>query len=154
LPAEHLEKKEQVQTKPEPTLFGIQRARLSAEEARLRLKTMLSDRLLSDITVEQMPHGLVLRGNLQEEMRPIYQRMLQRFDEQYESSAALIDQVSIGGTSLPFAIVQIMSGPQAHLVTAEGKRLYVGDELDGLRLTRIDDGRVVFDGERHYEVVW
>ncbi|GGM31150.1 FHA domain-containing protein [Pseudomonas asuensis] len=154
VPAERFEKNEQVQAKPELTKPGIQRIRLSAEETRLRLKTMLSDRLLSDITVEQMAHGLVLRGNLQDEMRPVYQRMLQRFDEQYESSAALVDQVSVGGTTLPFVIVQIMSGPQAHLVTAQGKRLYVGDELDGLRLTRIDDGRVVFDGERHYEVVW
>jgi type III secretion protein D len=154
LPTEHFEQNEQVHTKHEPATPNTQRTRLSAEEARLRLKNMLSDRLLNDITVEQMPQGLVLRGNLQDEMRPVYQRMLQRFGEQYESSAALVDQVSVGGTTLPFVIVQIMSGPQAHLVTAEGKRLYIGDELEGLRLTRIDDGRVVFDGERHYEVVW
>ncbi|MBD1554523.1 FHA domain-containing protein [Pseudomonas typographi] len=137
-----------------PPAAGDHRTRLSAEQAQLRLKTMLSDRLLNDVTVEQTAKGLVLRGNLQEEARPVYQRMLERFEGSYQIPVALVDEVSAGGSALPFVIVQIMSGPQAHLVTADGKRLYVGDELAGLRLTRIDDGRVEFEGERHYEVRW
>jgi type III secretion protein D len=32
--------------------------------------------------------------------------------------------------------------------------LYIGDELEGLRLTRIDDKSIQFDGDRHYEVNW
>jgi type III secretion protein D len=133
---------------------GAVRTRLNAEQARLKLKTMLSDRLLSDINVEATPKGLVLTGSLQEDARPVYQRMLQRFEGSYESALPLIDEVGAGGTALPFVIVQILSGPQAHLVTADGKRLYIGDALDGLRLTRIDDGRVEFEGDRHYEVRW
>jgi type III secretion protein D len=115
---------------------------------------MLSDRLLTDVTIEQTPQGLLLQGNLQNESRLVFTRMLQRFNADYRSAVAVIDNVSAGGSSLPFAIVQIMSGPQAHLVTADGKRLYIGDELKGLRLTRIEDGRVEFEGDRHYEVSW
>lgn len=139
---------------PAVTTTGPQRPVLSVEQAKLKLKTMLSERLLTEVTIEQTAQGLVLRGNLQNEARAVYTRMLQRFDDSYQSAVALVDKVSAGGSSLPFAIVQIMSGPQAHLVTADGKRLYIGDELDGLRLTRIDDGRVEFEGERHYEVSW
>lgn len=137
-----------------PAVAASSRTRLSAEQARLKLKTMLSDRLLNDINVEATPKGLVLTGSLQEDTRAVYQRMLQRFEGSFESAVPLIDEVGAAGSALPFVIVQILSGPQAHLVTADGKRLYIGDDLEGLRLTRIDDGKVEFEGDRHYEVRW
>jgi len=143
-----------VTAKATPTVAASSRTRLSAEQARLKLKTMLSDRLLNDINVEATPKGLVLTGNLQEDSRDVYQRMLQRFEGSFESAVPLIDEVGATGSALPFVIVQILSGPQAHLVTADGKRLYIGDDLEGLRLTRIDDGKVEFEGDRHYEVRW
>jgi type III secretion protein D len=115
---------------------------------------MLSDRLLSDLTVLMTPDGLTINGSLQDESRLIYQRMLQQFNERYQSPVALIDNVSTSGNGLPFTVVHIMSGPQAHLVTREGRRLYIGDEYRGLRLTRIDDQRIEFEGDRRYEVHW
>lgn len=140
--------------KATPVMAASSRTRLSAEQARLKLKTMLSDRLLNDINVETTPKGVVLTGSLQEDTRAVYQRMLQRFEGSYDSAVPLIDEVGATGSALPFVIVQILSGPQAHLVTADGKRLYIGDALEGLRLTRIDDGKVEFEGDRHYEVRW
>ncbi|MDE1195956.1 MAG: type III secretion system inner membrane ring subunit SctD [Pseudomonas sp.] len=136
----------------EPTHKRIQLADL--EDTRRQLNTMLSDRLLSEVNVQQTPEGLALSGNLKAESRVVYQRMLQRFKDRYQSPVALIDNVSTSSNGLPFTIVQIMSGPHAHLVTADGHRLYIGDELEGLRLTRIDDKSIQFDGDRHYEVNW
>lgn len=124
------------------------------DDTRRQLNTMLSDRLLSDVNVQQTPEGLTLSGHLKPEAQLVYQRMLQRFKDRYDSPVALIDNVTASGSGLPFTIVQIMSGPNAHLVTADGHRLYIGDELAGLRLTRIDDNRIQFDGDRHYEVNW
>jgi type III secretion protein D len=126
----------------------------NVDDIKHQLDIMLSDRLLSDIYVQQTPEGLALSGNLKAESQQVYQRMLQRFKDRYDSPIALIDNVTVTNNGLPFTIVQIMSGPHAHLVTADGHRLYVGDELEGLRLTRIDDNRIQFDGERHYEVNW
>jgi type III secretion protein D len=126
----------------------------SVDDTRRQLNTMLSDRLLSDVNVQQTPEGLTLSGNLKPEAQLVYQRMLQRFKDRYDSPVALINNVTASGSGLPFTIVQIMSGPHAHLVTADGHRLYIGDELAGLRLTRIDDNRIQFDGDRHYEVNW
>jgi len=126
----------------------------SAEDTRHQLNTMLSERMLNDVSVQQTPEGMTVNGNLKEESLLVYQRMLQRFKDRYDSPVALIDNVSTSRTGLPFVIVQIMSGPHAHLVTADGHRLYIGDELQGLRLTRIDDQRIEFDGERHYELHW
>jgi type III secretion protein D len=126
----------------------------SVDDVKRQLTTMLSERLLGDVSVQQTPEGLTLSGNLKPESQLVYQRMLQRFKDRYDTPVALIDSVGAGGSGLPFTIVQIMSGPHAHLVTADGRRLYVGDELAGLRLTRIDDNRIQFDGDRHYEVNW
>lgn len=126
----------------------------SVDDVKRQLNTMLSERLLSDVSVEQTPEGLALSGNLKPESQLVYQRMLQRFKDRYDTPVTLIDNVAAGTSGLPFTIVQIMSGPHAHLVTADGRRLYVGDELAGLRLTRIDDNRIQFDGDRHYEVSW
>lgn len=127
---------------------------VNVDDTRRQLSTMLSDRLLSEVNVQETAEGLTLSGNLKPESQVVYQRMLQRFEDRYDSPVALIDNVTASSSGLPFTIVQIMSGPHAHLVTADGHRLYVGDELNGLRLTRIDDNRIQFDGERRYEVSW
>ncbi|MEN5032562.1 type III secretion system inner membrane ring subunit SctD [Pseudomonas sp. Ps21-P2] len=158
-PAQQLAKQEPVRpstTKGKTTdQPASKRIRLtSVDDVKRQLNTMLSERLLSDVSVEQTPEGLALSGNLKPESQLVYQRMLQRFKDRYDTPVTLIDNVAAGTSGLPFTIVQIMSGPHAHLVTADGRRLYVGDELAGLRLTRIDDNRIQFDGDRHYEVSW
>ncbi|UZE25658.1 type III secretion system inner membrane ring subunit SctD [Pseudomonas sp. B21-056] len=131
------------------------RQRLANVDAvRHTLGRMLSDRLLTDVNIEETPQGLVLNGNLKDEALLVYQRMLQRFKDSYESPVTVLDNVASVRNGLPFVIVQIMTGPHAHLVTADGRRLYVGDEVQGLRLTRIDDQRLQFDGDRHIEVDW
>lgn len=131
------------------------RTRLASTDAvRRTLDRMLSDRLLTDVNVEETPQGLVLNGSLKDEALLVYQRMLQRFKDSYESPVTVLDNVASARNGLPFVIVQIMTGPHAHLVTADGRRLYVGDEVQGLRLTRIDDQRLQFDGDRHIEVNW
>lgn len=158
-PAQQLAKQEPVRpstTKGKTTdQPASKRIRLtSIDDVKRQLNTMLSERLLSEVSVEQTPEGLAFSGNLKPESQLVYQRMLQRFKDRYDTPVALIDNVAAGTSGLPFTIVQIMSGPHAHLVTADGRRLYVGDELAGLRLTRIDDNRIQFDGDRHYEVSW
>ncbi|MCF5630214.1 EscD/YscD/HrpQ family type III secretion system inner membrane ring protein [Pseudomonas syringae] len=131
------------------------RIRLSSADAvRHQLNSMLSDRLLTDVSVQETPEGLVLNGNLKDESLLVYQRMLQRFKDRYDSPVTVLDNVSSAHATLPFVVVQIMTGPHAHLVTADGRRIYVGDEVDGLRLTKIDDQRLQFDGDRHIEVKW
>ena len=126
----------------------------SPEDARRQFNTMLNERMLNDISAQLTPEGMTISGNLKEESVLVYQRMVQRFKDRYDSPVALIENISISSTGLPFVIVQIMSGPRAHLVTADGHRLYIGDELQGLRLTRIDDQHIEFDGDRHYELRW
>nr|WP_256261828.1 FHA domain-containing protein [Pseudomonas gingeri] len=126
----------------------------SREDTRRLLNTLLSDRLLTDVRIEDSVDGLTLAGGLKGDALSVYQRMLQRFHERYESAVPIVDSVVPVSSGLPFVIVQVISGANGHLVTDDGHRLYVGDELNGLRLTRIDDQRIEFEGDQHYEVRW
>jgi type III secretion protein D len=62
--------------------------------------------------------------------------------------------VSEGSSQPPFKITQIVGGPNGHVVLEDGRRLFLGDEVDGLRLVAIDNAKVIFDGQRRYEVRW
>lgn len=126
----------------------------TVEDTRRTLNTLLGERMLSGVTVQTTADGISLTGAVKDESLEVYQRMLQRFKEQYDAPVAVIDNVSNAQAGLPFVIVQIMSGPMAHLVTNDGHRLYIGDELDGLKLTRIDEQHIEFEGDHHYEVRW
>lgn len=126
----------------------------TVEDARRTLNTLLGERMLSGVTVQTTAEGLALTGGVKDESLEVYQRMLQRFKDQYDSPVPILDKVSNAQAGLPFVIVQIMSGPMAHLVTNDGHRLYIGDELDGMKLTKIDEQHIEFEGDHHYEVRW
>lgn len=126
----------------------------SRDDVRRRLNTLLSDRLLTEVSVEDSGDGLSLQGHLKDDVLPTYQRMLKGFNERFASTVPLSDNVTAVGTGLPFAIVQIISGNNAHLVTADGHRMYLGDQLKGLRLTRLDEQHIEFDGDQHIEMHW
>ncbi len=119
------------------------------------LRSMLRDRELHDaVSVSKTQEGISLRGSLMPEQLELYQRMLERFKQQQRRAVVIIDHVKPFNRKLPFEIVQITSGERAHLVLADNRRLFLGDEVDGLRLTKIDKEHVEFDGDEHYEVRW
>jgi type III secretion protein D len=138
-----------------PSLAVRRSAGLSATETVVTLQAMLRERELIDaVSVTATATGIELRGSLRPEQLALYKRMLERFGQQQRSTVALIDHVEPFGFKLPFDIVQISSGKRAHVVLADSRRLFLGDEVDGLRLTKIDNEHVEFDGDQHYEVKW
>lgn len=123
--------------------------------ARQKLQKMLNDRMLEDsVSIEETATGFTLKGGLKGESLSLYQRMIERFRQQLDPSISLVDNVNAIETKLPFAIVQVLTGEQAHIVTADGRRMFVGDEVNGLRLMSIDDKQIEFGGNQHYVVKW
>jgi type III secretion protein D len=55
---------------------------------------------------------------------------------------------------LPFKIRQVISGVNASIVTQDGERMYIGDELKGVRLVTIDSSILTFAGKRKIQVKW
>lgn len=66
----------------------------------------------------------------------------------------MISRVRARNNELPFKIVQIIGGANGHVVLEDGTRLFVGDQVDDLRLVMIDNSKVVFEGAQRYEVRW
>jgi type III secretion protein D len=124
-------------------------------EVRQQLLKMLNERELSQRVDLQVINGQVaLSGDVTQDDVDLVARMLSRFGEQFDSSVPVISRVRVRDGTLPFRIVQIVGGPNGHVVLEEGSRLFVGDEVEGLRLVLIDNGKVVFDGAQRYEVRW
>ena len=127
----------------------------SAYEVRQQLLKMLNERELGNRIRLQVINGQVtLEGEVAQEEMGLVSRMLNRFGEQFDTSVPVISRVKERSTVLPFKILQIVGGPNGHVVLDEGNRLFVGDEVDGLRLVLIDNTKVVFDGLQRYEVRW
>ena len=124
-------------------------------EVRQQLLKMLGERELSQRVSLQVINGQVaLSGDVSQDEVELVARMLSRFGEQFDSAVPVISRVRARDGVLPFKIVQIVGGPNGHVVLEEGSRLFVGDEVDGLRLVLIDNSKVVFDGVQRYEVRW
>ncbi|WP_300627619.1 FHA domain-containing protein [Pseudomonas sp.] len=124
-------------------------------EVRQQLLKMLSERELSQrITLQVINGQVALSGDVSQDEVELVARMLSRFGEQFDSAVPVISRVRARDGALPFKIVQIVGGPNGHVVLEEGSRLFVGDEVDGLRLVLIDNSKVVFDGVQRYEVRW
>ncbi|SHO55654.1 FHA domain-containing protein [Vibrio quintilis] len=123
-------------------------------EVSRKLTQMLAERELKNITVAQQQNQIILNGTLKEEGKARLERMLTRFHQQFTTSVRVDNQVYLTSTQLPFEITQITSGSMASVVTRDGKRLFIGDELNGIRLVSVDNNKIVFRGKRNYEVTW
>lgn len=124
-------------------------------EVRQQLLRMLNERDLAQRVTLQVVNGQVsLHGDVSQEQMALLSRMLARFTEQFDSAVPVMSRVRESGSQPPFKITQIVGGPNGHVVLEGGQRLFLGDEVDGLRLVSIDNGRLVFDGRQRFEVRW
>lgn len=127
----------------------------SLREGKENLLRMIKDRELHDrLTLTEESGSLVLQGRLKKAERALVERMLAHFDRQYAGALKVIDRTTPLISALPFVIAQINGGHSAHIVTASGRRIFVGDEIDGLRLIALDDKRIEFGGAQQIEVTW
>ncbi|MCF5543604.1 type III secretion protein [Pseudomonas salomonii] len=124
-------------------------------EVRQQLLKMLSERELGQKVSLLVINGqMVLDGEVSQDDVELVARMLSRFGEQFDTPVPVLSRVRASDGTLPFKILQIVGGPNGHVVLEQGDRLFVGDEVEGLRLVLIDNNKVVFDGAQRYEVRW
>ena len=127
----------------------------TAPQVRQQLLKMLNERDLAQRVTLQVVNGQVsLTGDVTQEQMALLSRMLARFAEQFDSPVPVMSRVREGSSQPPFKITQIVGGPNGHVVLEGGQRLFLGDEVEGLRLVSIDNGRLIFDGQQRYEVRW
>ncbi|MCT2417020.1 type III secretion protein [Pantoea sp. XY16] len=119
------------------------------------LEKMLRERdLASLVKVDMHNQRLRLTGRLSKPKMQIFKRMLERFNATYTSDLPLDNQVRLLKVRLPFRIVQITTGSRANIVTDDGQRLFIGDEVDNLRLVAITSNQIEFNGRDNIKVSW
>ncbi|WP_338724800.1 FHA domain-containing protein [Pseudomonas tolaasii] len=124
-------------------------------EVRQQLLKMLGERELGQKVSLLVVNGqIVLDGEVPQDDVELVARMLNRFGEQFDTVVPVLSRVRASDGTLPFKILQIVGGPNGHVVLETGSRLFVGDEVEGVRLVLIDNNKVVFDGAQRYEVRW
>ena len=106
------------------------------------------------ISIQLINGQVLLDGNGSQDDVELVSRMLSRFGEQFDTAVPVMSRVKVRDTTFPFKILQIVGGPNGHVVLEQGNRLFVGDEMDGLRLVLIDNTKVVFEGQQRFEVRW
>ncbi|ADM98684.1 HrpQ [Dickeya dadantii 3937] len=119
------------------------------------LQTMLTDRELERlVSTSQENNRIVLSGALPPAQHTRLARMLAQFHQRYVTALQIENHTTVKNDQLPFQIVQVTSGPKANVVTSDGRRIFVGDEVDNLRLVSINDSQIEFRGKQQIKVNW
>ena len=95
-----------------------------------------------------------MRADLDPDEKAHFERLLQKFVARHRLAIPVDVKIVGAAGMLPFEVAQVVSGSRAGIVTADGARLYVGDDYRGVRLVSVKDQHLVFAGKRKIEVNW
>jgi type III secretion protein D len=113
----------------------------------------LAERNLTDrLDLELSASRWNIRGSLDAEEQQRLERLLVHFTEKHQPDFPINVTLVSPADLLPFKVVEVISGKGAGIVTDGGDRVYVGDTVQGYRLSAVDPGKVVFVGKRRVEV--
>lgn len=128
---------------------------LTGEELRKAFRKRLADAdLLNRFDLQLMSESWTMQAALDDEEAARFERILTAFVKQHNIAFPIHAKVGNSEAMLPFKIRQVISGANASVVTQDGERMYVGDELRGVRLVAINGNNLTFAGKRRIEVKW
>ncbi|WOZ77526.1 hypothetical protein [Kosakonia sacchari] len=55
---------------------------------------------------------------------------------------------------LPFRIALVVKSESPYIVTDQGLRVFINDEINGIKLLAINEEKLIFQGETRFEVPW
>ncbi|AWO77468.1 type III secretion system inner membrane ring subunit SctD [Serratia marcescens] len=124
-------------------------------KARQIITTMLIDRgLEKNVVLSVGSNSLTLSGNIDNDDSQRLDRMLSTLHQHFNVTLQIYNRTSTASNRLPFNIVQISTGPHANIVTDNGQRFFIGDEIDQLRLVAINGDSIEFAGRGNIKVKW
>lgn len=118
------------------------------------LKHMLRQRgLLKKVHLTGAENQWVISGSLSQDDLDTVSRMIARFKVTYPD-VQLVDSTAPPKSALPFEIRSVSSGMYAHILTTDGQRIYIGDQVAGFTLKKIEKDKILFSGESDVELLW
>lgn len=134
---------------------GTAKRKLTTSELRKAFRKRLADAdLLRKFDLTLQDEQWSMQASLDDEEAARFERILVTFFKTYDIAIPVHAVIGNGEAMLPFKILQVVSGRDASVVTKDGERLYVGDELRGVRLLAIRGSHLTFAGKRRIEVTW
>jgi type III secretion protein D len=134
---------------------GNDRAAGTREKLEAELRRMLAEReLLDRIDIVYGDDVWDIRGSLDTEEQGRLERTLAKFNKAYQPPFGLRASVVPVKDMLPFKVTQVTTGKYANIVTDGGKRMFVGDVVDGYKLVSVDKTKLVFVGKLRIEFAW
>ena len=128
---------------------GLPASTLAEEFTRGLADRELADKLDLSLGAERWD----IRGSLNPEEQHSFERLLVRFMEDRKPEFVINVNLMTPAESLPFKVIEVISGKSAAIVTDAGERIAVGETVQGYRLTAVETGKAVFTGKRRIEVV-
>ena len=117
-------------------------------------KRMKDADLLQRFDLDLNESAWSMRAHLDDEEGARFERILKAFVIEHKITFPISAKVGSAESMLPFQIRQIVTGANAGIVTGDGDRVYVGDELLGVKLVAVVDNHLTFMGKRKIEVIW
>ena len=134
--------------KPELTL-------LTSDNITLVLKNMIRERGLSrEVLIGKKDHKVILTGVLPPREMNIVARMLDTFTSRYRAPMPVINETQVLINTLPFQIKMVSRNTPPYIETSTGKMLFIGDELQGYRLTAIQEHEIELQGKETVRIKW
>lgn len=95
-----------------------------------------------------------MQAQLDDEETARFERILANFIKEHDIHFPILAKAVTAEAMLPFKIGQVITGANPSMVTQDGERLFVGDDLRGVRVVAITQNRLTFFGKRKIEVNW
>jgi type III secretion protein D len=128
---------------------------LPPEELRTAFRKRLSDAdLLKRFDLTLLDEHWSMQAALDDDEAARFERILTAFVKAHNITFPVNAKIGNAESMLPFKIRQVISGVNASIVTQDGERMYIGDELKGVRLVTIDSSILTFAGKRKIQVKW
>jgi type III secretion protein D len=128
---------------------------LTQEEMRKSFRKRLEDaQLLRQFDLSLDDDSWTMRASLDNDETKRFERILVGFMHENNITFPVNAKIVNSAGMLPFKIRQVITGPNAGIVTQDGERLYIGDEYRGIRMVAVRDNHLTFAGKRKIEVNW
>ncbi|HJV73235.1 MAG TPA: FHA domain-containing protein [Noviherbaspirillum sp.] len=128
---------------------------MTAEELRAAFRKRLADAdLLKRFDLSLQDQQWFMQAALDDDEAARFERVLTGFIKAHQITFPVYAKVGNAEAMLPFKIRQVVTGANASVVTEDGDRLYVGDEVQGVKLAAIQPSKLIFTGKRKIEVKW
>lgn len=136
-------------------LASTEAARPSPQALQAAFRKRMKDAdLLQRFDFDLTDSAWSMRAHLDDEEGARFERILKAFVVEHKITFPISAKVGSAESMLPFQIRQIVTGNNAGIVTGDGDRVYVGDELLGVKLVAVVDNHLTFMGKRKIEVIW